>query len=240
MKQDKKLYIGIAVVVVILVILYFCWCKKSYNSSSSNKDESSKKEGYVAAGGLDHVGSFNNYELIQAPDMQVPATHFADLVDEGCDQAKTYGLQQPRNLEEDVKPIERLHRVCGEALMPRTSLSVTPYNVDVAQPVTSSYMVNSPRVFLKSGNCSTDYGLSTAVRGDIPITIHPNIPLISNTRFGRDDLRLDGLFSDQFRALYNKYSGKAYKNMPIMIAGAGASSCGNGGAQGETIMDHYE
>lgn len=234
--SNRNLYIGIGIVVVLIVLWYFCWYRKQNTSQDSSKPV---QENYVAAGGLDHVGSFDNYELIQAPDMNVPATHFADLVDEGCDQGKEYGLQQPENLEENIRPMERLHRVCGESLMPRTSLSVTPYNVDVAQPVTSSYMVNSPRVFLKSANCSTDYGLTTAIRGDIPITIHPNIPLISNTRYGRDDLRLDGLFSDQFRSLYNKYTGKAYKNMPLMVAGAGASTCGSGGAQGSTIMDSY-
>lgn len=234
--EGKNLYIVIAVVAIfILLLVYYYWCKskKSGNNTSSKKPT---KEGYVAAGGLDHVGSFDNYELIQSPDMEVPATHFADLVDEGCDQLKQYGVQQPPNLKEQLRPMERLHRECGSQLMPRTSLSVTPYNIDVAQPSTVSYMVNTPRVQLKSKY--KDYSLAGFIRGDIPITQHPNIPLINKTHQGLDDLRLDGLFSDNFKSLYNKYTGKAFKNVPIMVAGAGQAAC-YGGASGETVMDNY-
>ena len=44
--------------------------------------------------------------------------------------------------------------------------------------------------------------------------------------------------SDQYKALYNKYTGKAYKNLVQQVAGAGQAA-GYGGASGETLMDNY-
>lgn len=231
MKGDKQNLLIIAGLVVIAVVVYYYWV---YLPSHK------KSEGYVAAGGLDHVGSLDNsqYDSIPAPDYEVPAAHFADLVEE----SETNGgySEQPDCPGENLRPYERLHRVQGEALMPRTSLSVTPYNIDVANPASHQYMVNAPRVSTALKSRYKDYGLASMIRGDIPITHHPNVCLINKTHLGRDDLRLDGLFSDQFKQLYRTYTGDGHKNLPIHVAGAGVAACGDGaGAQGGTIMDSY-
>jgi len=109
----------------------------------------------------------------------------------------------------------------GKPLMPRISKGVTPYNIDVADPISHSYMVNPPRVQLKDPLKM----LADPYRGDIPIKYYPNVPLVNQSRYGRDSLRLDGFFSDAFRDLYNRYTGKGYKNMPMSVVNE------------ETIMD---
>ena len=224
--NNTNLWIVIGVILVVALIVYFCvWNKKPINTES-----------FVAAGGLDNVGALldDQYDLVQSPDSEVPAANFADLVAEGDQQY----VRQPSDAGTGLRPIERLHRIQGKALMPRTSINVTPYNIDVANPTSHKYMVNTPRVTSALKSRFKDYSLSSFVRGDVPITYNPNIALISKTIQGRDDLRLDGLFTPHFVALYNKYSGKAYKSMPIHVAGAGVAS-GSGGAAGGVIMDNY-
>ncbi len=226
--NNTNLWLIIGVVVVIALVVYFCmWSKKPV-----------KTETFVAAGGLDNVGALldDQYDLIHAPDSEVPASHFADLVAEGGDRLQY--IEQPPTTGTGLRPIERLHRIQGKALMPRTSINVTPYNIDVANPTSHKYMVNTPRVTSALKSRFKDYSLSSFVRGDIPIKYFPNVALIAKTIQGRDDLRLDGLFTPHFVALYNKYSGKAYKNMPIHVAGAGQAG-GFGGASGEIVMDNY-
>lgn len=220
------LIIGVIIVVAALVYFFF-WRKKEH-----------KKESFVAAGGLDHVGALldDQYDLIHAPDSEVPASHFADLVSEASDSLKY--VEQPPSTGTGLRPIERLNRIQGKALMPRTSINVTPYNIDVANPTSHAYMVNTPRVTSALKSKYKDYSLSSFIRGDIAFKYYPNIALISKTHQGRDDLRLDGLFTPHFVALYNKYSGKAYKSMPIHVAGAGQAG-GYGGASGEVIGDNY-
>ena len=122
--------------------------------------------------------------------------------------------------------------------MPRVSTSVTPFNVDVANPTSHKYMVNTPRVTTALKSKYKDYSMSSFIRGDIAITYNPNVPLIAKTIQGRDDLRLDGLFTPHFTALYNKYTGKAYKNLVQKVAGAGQAG-GYGAASSEVLMDNY-
>jgi len=224
--METKHWIVIGSLIVIVVALYFYWTKKN-------------KEGYVAAGGLDNVGALldDQYDLIHAPDSEVPATHFADLVSDA--NMRLSAARQPETTGTGLRPIERLHRIQGKSLMPRTSINVTPYNIDVANPTSHKYMVNTPRVTSALKSKYKDYSLSNFIRGDIPIMYYPNVPVVAKTHQGRDDLRLDGLFTPHFVALYNKYSGKAFKSMPIQVAGAGVASAGAGGAQGEIIMDNY-
>ncbi len=226
--ENTKLWLVIGCIVVVAFVVYFCfWNKKT-----------DKKEGFVAAGGLDHVGALldDQYDLIHAPDSEVPASHFADLVAEGGDHLQY--VEQPPTTGTGLRPIERLHRIQGKALMPRTSINVTPYNIDVANPTSHKYMVNTPRVTSALKSKFKDYSLSSFIRGDVAIKYYPNIALISKTIQGRDDLRLDGLFTPHFVALYNKFTGKAFKNMPIHVAGAGQAG-GFGGASGEVVMDNY-
>ena len=162
----------------------------------------SKKESYSNIGALDNVGSLDSsYELVQSPDEEVPAAHFADLVDTG-DQMEL--IKQPKGLGEELRPIERLERISTRNLLPKTAANVTPYHVDVANAATWAFSVNAPRVQLKNRlNLLAD-----PYRGDIPITYHPDVALIGKSSYGRDSIRLDGFFSDHFAALYDKYTGR--------------------------------
>jgi hypothetical protein len=195
--EKKTLCFIIVALIVILLVMYFC---------------KGKKEEYSNIGAVDNVGSLDSsYELIESPDDVVPAAHFADLVDDG-DHGEL--LRQPKDMTDTVRPLERLDRVQTRDLLPRTSSSVTPYHIDVADASVWAYSVNAPRVQLKNRvNMEAD-----PYRGDIPITYHPDIALVGKSDFGRDATRLDGFFSDHFTSLYNKYTSRAYKNMPLKVA----------------------
>jgi hypothetical protein len=224
----------ILIIVVCLIVAGFLLWYFYFNKKAT------PIEGFtsLAAGANDNTGMLldDSYDLVKGADDEVPAPHFADLVSQN-NYTENY-ISQPKTNEENLRPMERLHRVQGKALMPRVSTQVTPYNVDVANPTAHKYMVNTPRVTSALKSRYKDYSLGSFIRGDIPITYNPNIPLVSKTTQGRDDLRLDGLFTPYFSALYNKYTGKAYKNLVQHVAGAGQAS-GYGGASGGTIMDHY-
>lgn len=236
MKKDTKKMLIIGALVVAAVVVIIIMSRRPQSEDPHREDP----ELFTTAGALDHIGSLldDQYDLVQAPDMEAPAAHFADLVSEGGDHLKCY-MNQPDDVAENLRPMERLQQIQGEGLMPRTSLSVTPYNIDVANPSTHKYMVGAPRVQSALKSRLKDYGLSGAIRGDIPIKYHPNVCMVGKSIYGRDDLRLDGLFTPHFVGLYNKYTGKGFKNMPIHVASAGSASCGGyGGAAGEIIMDN--
>lgn len=193
-----RMILLVASLAAVALLVWWCMRKKKDN-----------KEGYANIGDISNVGSLNDgYDLVAAPEDDVPGEHFADLVDCGDHP----GLD-PKSELKYIRPMERLHRVQGSQLMPRISKDVTPYNVDIADPVTHSYMVNPPRVQLKDPIKM----LADPYRGDIPIKYYPNISLVAKSQYGRDSLRLDGFFSSQYRCLYNKYTGKGYKNMPLKV-----------------------
>lgn len=234
MGVSKTMLYGIAGLILAAVVIYFVCLRKGSTPAPSNVEQFTA----LAAGANDNVGTLmdDSYDLLQGADNEVPAVHFADLVNSG-DHAKEY-MTQPKTGAESLRPMERLHRVQGKALMPRVSTHVTPFNVDVANPTSHKYMVNTPRVSTALKSRFKDYSASSFIRGDIPIQYFPNVPLISKTVQGRDDLRLDGLFTPYYTALYNKYTGKAYKNMVQKVAGAGVAGQ-YGGASGGVVMDHY-
>ena len=202
MNFGNKSCIIIAAILLLTLIGYIVWSKKY-------------KESYSNIGGLDNVGSLDSsYELVRSPDDVVPAAHFADMVDDGDHAAM---VKQPLSMADSLRPLERLDRVNTRDLLPRTAASVTPYHVDVANATTWAFSVNAPRVQLKNPvNIQAD-----PYRGDIPITYHPDVPLVSKSQYGRDAIRLDGFFSDQFASLYNKYSSRSYKNMPLKVSEQG-------------------
>jgi hypothetical protein len=208
---DKNTILLVGAVLLAGLFLYYYMGDK----------KSGKQEGYMAAGALDHLDSLDSrYELIQSPDQAVPAEHFADLVDSG-DQAKM--VQQPLGAEY-VRPLERLERLHTDAQLPLTAAHLPAFNVDVANPSTYAFAVQAPRVVLKNRQAMQ----ADMVRGDIPIRYHPDVALIGKSSLGRDSLRLDGTFSDQFKHLYNKLTGRAYKNMPLQVATQG------------TVMDYIQ
>ncbi len=166
----------------------------------------------MAAGAMDHLDSLDSrYELIESPDQIIPGEHFADLVDAG-DQAKIVGQPTRADQFETLKPLERLDRLQDKNLLPSTAAHLPQYNIDVANPATYSFAVNAPRVVLKNRlNMQAD-----PFRGDVFIRYHPDIPMVAKSSNGRDSWRGDGFFSDHFAHLYNKLTGRAYKNTPLI------------------------
>ena len=203
--DTSKLCLVVGAVLLLALALYYF--------KNQKQNFSTKKETYMAAGAMDHLDSLDSrYELIQSPDAAVPAEHFADLVDSG-DQCRA--VEQPPDVVE--RPLERLEKLQGKSLLPLTACHLPQYNVDVANPATYSFAVNAPRVVLKNRlNMQAD-----PFRGDIPIRYHPDVPLIAKSSNGRDSWRGDGFFSDHFATLYNKLTGRSYKNMPLKVATSG-------------------
>ena len=201
------------VAAVILIGLVMCMNRKG--GKGKRKGKGKGKEGFANIGDISNVGAISdNYELVEATEMSAPGEHFADMVDSG----DHYGavVMQPKESKYTSRPLERLHRLQGKDLLPRTSKNVTPYNIDVADPVTHSYMVNPPRVQLK--NPRWENSLFLSVVGDIPIKYNPNVCLVGTSRFGRDSWQGQGVFSPYYKALYNRYTGKEYKNLPLHIS----------------------
>jgi len=205
MDCNKKILIGIVITALLLALVWYVFLRK-------------KTESYSNIGDIDNIGGLvdNCFERTEAPEMSVPGQNYADLVDDSARRAIDAQSRPGPNI------MKRLDDLQGSALMPRVSKDVTPYNIDVADVTTQAYMVNTPRVQLKS----PQWQQSDKYRGDIPITYHPNIPVITKTRYDRDSLNLTGFFSDGYNALYDKYTGKAYKSMPYKVSNE------------ETVMDY--
>jgi hypothetical protein len=194
-------WVWIVIVILVLLVLgvggYFLY-----------KHEK-KEEGYTAGTGWD-LSIDGQYEMINSPESEVPTPYFADLVaaeaDNKLSQASTLG---------NIRPLERLDRDADSHLMPRTSKSVTPYNIDVADPKTYMFQVNMPRVVLKD----PQWEQADPYRGDIPIKFYPNVPLVGKSQYGsRSSWRGDGYFSEFGKELYAKYTGQGYLNKPIIVA----------------------
>lgn len=208
MDKTKSIYVAVGAALIAGVAIYV------YINRSTLFP---KKEPYMAAGAMDHLDSLDSrYELIEAPDQVIPAEHFADLVDSG-DQAQIVGQPRTGDQFESLKPLERLDRLQDKNMLPSTAAHLPQYNIDVANPATYSFAVNAPRVILKNRlNMQAD-----PFRGDVFIRYHPDIPLISKSSNGRDSWRGDGFFSDHFAHLYNKLTGRAYRNTPLKVSTEG-------------------
>lgn len=181
--------VSIIVVASLLLLLGYTWM--------------GPKERYSNIGDVDNVGSLDDsHEIVK---QQEDAEYYAKLV--SGDELSNYETMP------GIRPMERLERIQGSDMLPRVSRNVTPYNVDIADPKTHSFMVNPPRVQLKDPQAMQ----ADPLRGDIPITYHPDISLVNRTRYGRDSLRLDGFFSSAYVDLYGKFTGRGYRNAPIKI-----------------------
>jgi hypothetical protein len=122
----------------------------------------------------------------------------------------------PRRTSQEIQTIQRLDRI-DKNLLPVVSQNVTPYNIDVADPVTYTYQIHAPRVIRKDRLALE----ADPVRGDIPISIYPDVPIIQRSQFNRDSLRLDGTFSEALAKTYDRLTGKTYFNMPIHLSHGG-------------------
>lgn len=197
----KNMCVMIGALLLVGLLIWVCMNKKE-----------NKNEQYTAAGAMDHLDSIDgNYELIESPDEAVPAEHFADLVDSG-DQARM--VKQPKSMGEELRPLDRFERLQNDAQIPLTAAHLPAFNIDVANPSAYAFAVQAPRVLLKNRLAMQ----ADMVRGDIPVRYFPDIAMVGKSIHGRDSLRLDGTFSDQFRYLYNQLTGRQYKNMPLTIA----------------------
>jgi len=204
MKKQYYVLIVVGIIIVVALGYYFYY----------------KKEHYSNIGDLDNVGSIeSSYDLIPASESMAPAAHFADLVNAGQNMQ---AVKQPDNNLELLRPMERLERLQGSQLLPRIAAQATPYNVSVADPLTHTFSVNSPRVQLKD----PVWTKSDPYRGDIPITYYPNVALVAKSQYGRSSQNFSGFFSDGLSQLYNKFTGKGYLSSPIKVSNE------------ETIMDY--
>jgi Family of unknown function (DUF5850) len=119
------------------------------------------------------------------------------------------GNQLPSKNWNEQRTMARLDRIDNK-LLPKTSKNVTPYNVDIADPVAYTFQIHAPRVIRRDRIAM----LADPIRGDIPISIYPDVPMVVKSQYDRDSLRLDGTFSDAFAAQYKRQTGGAYFNEP--------------------------
>ena len=203
MSITKNTCVMIGALLLVGLLIWYCMKKGG------------KQELYTAAGALDHLDSIDGtYELIESPDEAVPAEHFADLVDSG-DQARM--VKQARAVGETLKPLDRFERLQNDAQIPLTAAHLPAFNIDVANPSAYAFAVQAPRVLLKNRLAMQ----ADMVRGDVPIKYFPDVAMVGKSQYGRDSLRLDGTFSDQFKYLYNQLTGRQYKNMPLQVSTMG-------------------
>lgn len=198
--MNSNLYILIGGLIVIAILVFVCMKNKGV------------KEGYTS-NSADNVGALVDYQKVEDPVDSIPGEHFADMV--GGVQTKFYDFQPEESKK--IRPMERLSRVQGSQAMPRTSKNVTAYNVDVADPSAYMYQVQTPRV-LKLDPLAAK---ADPYRGDIPITIYADVPVVGRSKYGRDSLRLDGYFSESLNRLFDKYTGKAFTNKPMAVVNQG-------------------
>ena len=204
--DSKNTCLLIGGLLLLGLLVWYCMSKKEKFDT--------KREPYMSAGAIDHLDSLDSrYELIQSPEEAVPTEHFADLVDSG-DQARM--VRQPSS-GETLKPLERLERLQGSDQLPLTAAHLPAFNIDVANPAAYAFATQTHRVQLKNRNAmQADF-----FRGDIAIRYHPDVAMIGKSSIGREGAKYDGTFSDAFKHLHAKLTGRAFKNMPCHVATQG-------------------
>jgi hypothetical protein len=218
------------IVVGIFAVAVFLWTQGYFKSGtnesyvSTNTEFASDTMNYDASG-LDEQYKTGSHS---SDDASYSAAHYADLVATG-NTASEYAVQ-PSTPADARNPMERLTELTN-SMMPKISAGVTPYNIDLANPMTHVYTMGvGPEVYVKSR--IKGYDLYNFIAGDVPITYHPGYSMIEKSRFGLEDTRPKGLFSNKAIA------SATHHHYPIKTAGAGLAD-GYGGAAGEIIMDAY-
>jgi len=181
----------ILIILVCIIVAYYFYTKKTESYTSSS---------------LANIGTFSDYVPLHVPP-------------ENYDTMNTYGSNfnpyfpasnnNHSNNWGSQKTVERLDRI-DDKLLPHVSKDLTPYDVDVADPTAYTFQVHAPRVIKKDRQAME----ADPVRGDIPINIYPDVPIIQRSQYNRDSLRLDGMFSEALAKQYDRYTGKAYFNIP--------------------------
>lgn len=217
----KILNIVIVLLVVLIIAVAIAAFVLNYPKSS---------ESYLTSSNLDNIGSFEPYKQSDyvpvysnlsggiQPYSNVnhqkdynpyypTAEYYSDS--EYYDAIPDSKVIDDKNSKNRIDTVARLDR--KDTALPVTSKNLTPYDVDVADPKQYSFMVNAPRVIRKDRLALQ----ADPFRGDIPIAIYPDIPIIQKSQYDRDSLRLDGAFSEALSQTYNKLTGKAYVNQPM-------------------------
>lgn len=168
-----------------------------------------KSQGYANVNDMTGAGTFDNLAPPLNPNETDNALDFADLVDDS-NHAK---YQTIANLSQSTA-MKDLEREFEAARLPKTAQNVTPYNIDVADPKSFSYMANMPRVTIKP---KTWEG-ADPYRGDIPIRFNPNIALVTKSQYDKDSQRTDTMFSDATFEAAERLQQSAYKSMPMQVS----------------------
>lgn len=224
------------IVIVVLIVMDLMKRKESYTSSSVanigtlgdyrvHPPESINN--FVGYDNMQQYGTYYNpffpfvsglnehYNSIKEPlsTRTPPREHYEDLPSTAPAIQTFQPVADVQRTSNEIKTLERLDRI-DKDLLPKISKNVTPYNIDVADPVTYTYQVHAPRVIRKDRLALE----ADPVRGDIPINIYPDVPIIQRSQFNRDSLRLDGTFSEALAKTYDRLTGKTYFNQPIHLS----------------------
>lgn len=205
--------IAIGIAVFIIIILFVVWNKK-------NKEQ---QEGYSSSA-MTHIGGLSDYEKISPfppeSSMKEYGSQYNPFYPVGMNKLEGFSQEeQPLPVHSgwnEERTLNRLDRIDSD-LLPKTSTNVTPYNIDVADPTAYSFQVHAPRVIRKDRLAM----LADPLRGDPPIKIYPDIPMVQRSQFNRDSLRLDGTFSEALAKSYDRMTGKSYFNKPSMLSHGG-------------------
>ena len=221
---SEKTILIILFATLVAVVIYFQFYAPS-----------GKKEGFLAAGGMDHLGAIlpdgrvKDYEIISQSqenasvypslDDTLAGSDFAALVDSG-DQAV-----QASTFVEESRPLERLQNLT-DSYFPTVASKALPFSQAAAKPLYHHHAVNLPRINLKGK--LFEMNLAEAIRGTVPINYDPNVSVISASQYRNEDVFNPGYMTTAFNSLHNKLTG-GYKNLPMYLAG------GVGGV--EVILD---
>lgn len=222
----KKILIVFGTVALVCVILYFA-------ARSSRSPNVESFDGQLA-GSMTNVGSIETNVALHpsSEDSNLPsAINFADMVNE---DPQTLGTAPPSSAPS--KPMDRLSRQQGSALMPRIAGDATPFNVDLADPRAAIYQVKGPNVVTALRSRYQETGLRHAIDGDIAIRHYPNVSLIAKSHIGSEALNVSGIHQYNGIGEYSTLTGGGFKNLPQYTAGAGQAS-GYMGVSSGVIMD---
>lgn len=101
-----------------------------------------------------------------------------------------------------LNELETLKNIPKMSHLPESGEELELIKPEALDPSIVHYQKSLPVVELKNEQAL----LGDPFRGDIPITIYPDLPTVGRSRFDRDSLRLDGMFSNALKEKYAKLS----------------------------------
>jgi len=209
--ENNNLLIILCVVILVGVIVYFCVGKKSSFTKGTVDNKNKDIETDVKIETFLHTGGQDHLGALL--DNQYDLVQSPDQKIAATEFADLVSDQSDLALRESKQPVYN-----GTNMKPMERLSsiqgkaLMPRTSENITPY--AVQLGNPKSFKFSTNQSR---------------VH---------QYGRENQRFDGLCSAGSMALYNKYTGSAYKSLPVLTAGAGQAG-GYNGASSETIMDNY-